>query len=88
MPYLEALSAFFSTLDRLEIGEISGKILFKQKPDSNAVACLVQVRSDTLGAIFSEKESRITFADKYGNYRFRALYFNGAPALQYVNLFI
>ncbi len=64
---------FFSTLDSLDPGEISGKILFKQRPDSNGVAKIVQLKGDTLTDIFSEKESRISFADGFGNYIFKSL---------------
>ncbi len=64
---------FFSTSDSLESGEISGKILFKQRPDSSGVARLVRISEDTISDLYREKESRTAFADKFGDYRFRAL---------------
>ncbi|MBN2184582.1 MAG: Ig-like domain-containing protein [Candidatus Krumholzibacteriota bacterium] len=64
---------YFSTRDRLDSGVISGKIFFKHRPDSNGVAFLVQVRGDTIGELFREKESRVVFADRFGNYSFKAL---------------
>ena len=70
--------SYFSTLDSLDSGGISGKILFKHQPDSNGVAFIVQVRGDTLGELFREKESRIAFADRFGNYSFKALPTDGS----------
>ncbi len=64
---------YFSTRDSIDPGEISGKILFKHQPDSNGVAMLVQIRGDSIGDLFREQESRIAFADGFGNYKFKAL---------------
>lgn len=64
---------YFSTSTRLQSGEITGKILFKQKPDSLGVAKLIELRGDTLGDIYTADESRVAFTDAFGNYIFRAL---------------
>ncbi len=64
---------YFSTRDRLEPGGISGKILFKQRPDSMGVVMAVELRGDTIRDLYTTKESRISFTDGFGNYLFRAL---------------
>ena len=49
----------FSTTDRIDSGTITGKILFKQKPDSTGVAVLVKVSpGDTLGDLTTEEPAR------------------------------
>jgi len=66
-------SFYFSTADRIATGGISGKILFKQKPDSTGIAMAVELKGDTIRDLYSARESRIAFADGFGNYLFRAL---------------
>lgn len=63
----------FSTGEKMQRGAISGKILFKQKPDSTGVVMLVQVDSDTTADITRVQESRIAFTDNFGNYSLNAL---------------
>ena len=64
---------YFSTGDTIASGEISGFILFKEKPDSNGVAKLYEMMPDTLVNVGRQPESRIAFADKMGQFIFRAL---------------
>lgn len=70
---------FFSTAERMDRGTITGKILFKQQPDSSGVAMLVNVTpGDTLGELYAEDESRTAYSDGFGNYLFRALPTDGS----------
>ena len=64
---------YFSTEDTIASGEISGFVLFKEKPDSNGVAKLYKMLPDTLVNVGRQPESRISFADKMGQFIFRAL---------------
>ncbi|MCK4538469.1 MAG: Ig-like domain-containing protein [Candidatus Krumholzibacteria bacterium] len=64
---------YFSTTDRILPGNISGKILFKQSPDSMGVAYLVKAEDDTSKDLHKAPEARIAYADAFGNFIFRAL---------------
>ncbi|MBU8921402.1 MAG: Ig-like domain-containing protein [Bacteroidales bacterium] len=64
---------YFSTTDRIPPGNITGKILFKQSPDSMGVAYLVKAEDDTSRELHSAPEARIAYADPFGNFIFRAL---------------
>ena len=64
---------YFSTTERIAPGNISGKILFKQSPDSMGVAYLVKAEDDTSRDLHTAPEARIAYADAFGNFLFRAL---------------
>jgi hypothetical protein len=64
---------YFSTTKRIEPGNISGKILFKQNPDSMGVAYLVKAEDDTAKDLHADPEARIAYADAFGNFIFRAI---------------
>lgn len=64
---------YFSTAQALERGEISGLVLFKEKPDSSGVVNLFELRTDTVVDFMRIPPSRISFADRNGEFSFRAL---------------
>jgi uncharacterized protein (DUF2141 family) len=64
---------YFSTADSMPRGEISGIILFKDKPDSLGVAELFTVSGDTAAALRSGMRARVAFAEGDGSFVLRAL---------------
>jgi len=62
----------FATSPRIDEGTIGGKILFKKKPDSTGVAAIFAV-TDTTVDVRRERESRLAFADRNGDFTFSAL---------------
>jgi hypothetical protein len=72
---------FFSTADSIARGEISGTVLFKDKPDSAGVAELFAVSGDTAVALRSAKRARVAFAGPGGRFVFRALPTDGTRFL-------
>jgi uncharacterized protein (DUF2141 family) len=72
---------FFSTADSIARGEISGTVLFKDKPDSMGVAELFEVRGDTARALRSATRARVAFAGSQGRFVFRALPTDGTRFL-------
>lgn len=71
----------FATSDSIEKGEISGIILFKNKPDSTGVAELFEIKADTIIDVNKQAESRIAFAGDGGQFYFRALPADGSRYL-------
>ena len=63
----------FSTAETLLTGEIEGRILFKDKPDSTGVIKLFEILSDSAVSVKSDIESRIAFTGHNGSFAFRAL---------------
>lgn len=63
----------FSTAETLLAGEIEGRVLFKNEPDSNGVVKLFEILSDSAVSVRSDLESRIAFAGREGSFGFRAL---------------
>ncbi len=63
----------FSTAESLLTGEIEGRILFKDKPDSTGVVKLFEIFPDSAVSVKSDIESRIAFAGKNGSFTFRSL---------------
>jgi hypothetical protein len=57
----------------LERGEISGLILFKEKPDSTGLAELFALRGDTVVKVETQKPLRAAPAQKGGFFSFRGL---------------
>lgn len=72
---------YFSTADSISRGEISGIVLFKEKPDSAGVAELFEVAGDTAMELRSAKRSRVAFAGKDGRFALRALPTDGSKFL-------
>ncbi len=72
---------YFSTGDSIARGEISGMVLFKEKPDSAGVAELFEVAGDTAIDLRSAKRSRVAFAGKDGRFVLRALPTDGSRFL-------
>ncbi len=72
---------FFSTADSMARGEISGTVLFKDKPDSTGVAELFEVSRDTATALRSVARSRVAFAERDGSFVLRALPTDGTRFL-------
>lgn len=72
---------FFSTADSISRGEVSGVILFMEKPDSTGVAELFAVRSDTTLDLRTAKRARVSFAGKDGRFELRALPADGSTFL-------
>jgi hypothetical protein len=72
---------YFSTADSMPRGEISGVVLFKDKPDSTGVAELFTVTGDTATALRSAQRSRVAFADRDGSFALRALPTDGTKFL-------
>lgn len=68
----------FSTAETLLTGEIEGRILFKNEPDSTGVVKLFEILSDSAVSVKSDIESRIAFAGRDGSFGFRALPTGGA----------
>jgi hypothetical protein len=64
---------YFSTSDSIARGEISGIVLFKEKPDSTGVAELFEVAGDTATDVRSAKRSRVAFAGNDGRFNLRGL---------------
>jgi hypothetical protein len=64
---------YFSTSDSIARGEISGIVLFKEKPDSTGVAELFEVVGDTATDVRSAKRSRVAFAGNDGRFNLRGL---------------
>ncbi len=62
----------FATSRQIAEGMISGKILFKKQPDSTGVAAIFAV-ADTAIDVRKEREARIAFADKFGDFTLRAV---------------
>lgn len=68
----------FSTADSIDIGKISGRVLFKMSPDSTGLARLVAVSDvDSTGDLTRAPESRIAFCGSDGSFTFEALPSNG-----------
>lgn len=64
----------FSTAESLLAGEIEGWILYKEKPDSNGVVRLFEVRGDSSAvSVKSDVEARTAFCNRDGGFTFRAL---------------
>ena len=72
---------YFSTADSIARGEVSGIVLFKEKPDSAGVAELFAVTGDTAMNLRSAKRSRVAFAGKDGRFVLRALPTDGSRFL-------
>lgn len=72
---------YFSTADSIARGEISGIVLFKEKPDSTGVAELFEVTGDTAMNLRTAKRSRVAFAGKDGTFALRALPTDGSRFL-------
>ena len=72
---------YFSTSDSIARGEISGIVLFKEKPDSAGVAELFEVSGDTAIDLRSAKRSRVAFAGPDGRFVLRALPTDGSRFL-------
>jgi len=64
---------YFATADSMAGGQISGSILFKEKPDSTGVAELFELRGDTAFAVDRTKPSRAVNAEALGRFAFRGL---------------
>lgn len=62
----------FATDRRIAAGSISGKILFKRKPDSTGVAAIFAV-ADTAVDVGKDREARLAFADRYGDFTLHAI---------------
>ena len=71
----------FATADSMERGEISGLILYREKPDSTGLAELFELRADTVIKFETQKPSRVAPAMQGGFYSFRGLPTNGARFL-------
>lgn len=69
---------YFSTARAIERGEVSGVILFKDKPDSTGVAELFSVRGDTSINLRTAPRARVSFAGKDGKFILRALPTDGS----------
>jgi hypothetical protein len=69
---------YFATADSMARGEVSGLILFKEKPDSTGVAELFELRADTVVKVETQKPSRIAVAELGGYFSFRGLPTDGA----------
>jgi hypothetical protein len=64
----------FSTSSAIDTGSVSGRVLFKEKPDSTGVVHLIAILpADTIGDPASAEPSRIAFARQDGGFDFRAL---------------
>lgn len=63
----------FSTTESILAGEIEGRILFKNEPDSTGVVKLFEILSDSAVSVKTDIESRIAFAGRNGSFAFRAL---------------
>jgi hypothetical protein len=72
---------YFSTADSMARGEISGIVLFKEKPDSAGVAELFEIAGDTATDVRSAKRSRVAFAGPDGRFALRALPTDGSRFL-------
>ncbi|MDD4857818.1 MAG: Ig-like domain-containing protein [Candidatus Krumholzibacteria bacterium] len=72
---------YFSTADSLAKGEISGIILFKDKPDSTGVAELFAIKGDTTLTLGAMNRSRVAFADAHGEFILRAVPTDGSKWL-------
>lgn len=62
----------FATSRRIDSGTIAGKIVFKKKPDSTGVAAIFAI-ADTTIDVKRARESRLAFADRTGDFTFRAV---------------
>ena len=69
---------YFSTARAIERGEVSGTILFKDKPDSTGVAELFAVRGDTSLNLRTAPRARVSFAGSDGTFTLRALPTDGS----------
>ncbi len=72
---------YFSTADSIARGEISGIVLFKEKPDSAGVVELFEAAGDTAINMRTAKRSRVAFAGKDGRFALRALPTDGTRFL-------
>ena len=63
----------FSTADSIDRGTISGRIFFKDRPDSTGIAELFEIKSDTTMDFTRETPSRVAFASFDGAFSFKAL---------------
>jgi hypothetical protein len=72
---------FFSTTDSIARGEISGIVLFKEKPDSAGVVELFEVAGDTAVDLRSAKRARVAFAARDGRFTLPALPTDGSKFL-------
>lgn|GEM_PF-1189339 len=72
---------YFSTADSIAGGEISGIVLFKEKPDSAGVAELFEIAGDTAIDLRSAKRARVAFAARDGRFVLRALPTDGSRFL-------
>jgi hypothetical protein len=59
-------------------GEIEGRVLFKNEPDSSGVVKLFEVLPDSTISVKADMESRIAFAARDGGFRFSALPTDGS----------
>jgi len=69
----EDIAFCFSTADSIDKGLISGRILFKRKPDTTGVVKLFRIVADTVIDVTKERESRIAKTAWDGSFRFYAL---------------
>jgi hypothetical protein len=72
---------YFSTADSIARGEISGIVLFKEKPDSAGVAELFEIAGDTATDLRSAKRARVAFSGRDGRFALRALPTDGSKFL-------
>jgi len=72
---------YFSTADSIARGEISGIVLYKEKPDSAGVAELFEVAGDSATDVRSAKRSRVAFSGRDGRFVLRALPADGSRFL-------
>lgn len=78
VPSKEDIVFYFSTLESLDKGSISGRILFKGNPDTTGVAKLFRIVADTVIDVTKERESRVVKTGWDGSFNFRALPTDGA----------
>jgi hypothetical protein len=74
----EDITFCFSTADSIDKGSISGRILFKGKPDTTGVVKLFRIVADTVIDVTKERESRVVKTARDGSFRFYALPTDGA----------
>jgi hypothetical protein len=72
---------YFSTADSIARGEVSGVILFKDKPDPAGVAELFAARADSVTDTRTAKRVRVAFARPDGTFTLRALPTDGSRYL-------
>lgn len=71
---------YFATADSIDPGVISGRIMFKSKPDSTGLARLLKVEAgDTITDVWKDKEARTAFAASDGGFSFEGLPVDGTP---------